>query len=81
MPENLFDPKIDYDFTNISDKGKKFLRGGLEYKRPCGWKRYALKVGDKYNNLEWLGKKGNTQNDTEWAVSYIMGQKFIVQSL
>ena len=40
LPDNLLDPQYDYDFTNIDDKGKKFMRGGLEYRRPCGWKRY-----------------------------------------
>ena len=70
LPDNLLDPKYDYDFTNIIDTGKTFMRGGLEYKRPCGWKRYALKVSDKYENLEWLGKKGSSKNDSEWAVSY-----------
>ncbi len=70
LPENLLDPKYDYDFTKIDDKGKKFMRGGLEYKRPCGWKRYALKVSDKYKDIEWLGKKGDSKNDSEWAVSY-----------
>ena len=59
MPDNLLDPKYDYDFTEIDDKEKKFMRGGLEYKRPCGWKRYALKVREKYNDIEWLGKKEN----------------------
>ena len=52
LPENLLDPKYDYDFTKIDDKGKKFMRGGLEYKKPCGWKRYALKVRDIYKNIE-----------------------------
>lgn len=70
LPENLLDPKYDYDFTKIDDKGKKFLRGGLEYKRPCGWKRYALKVSDKYEDIEWLGQNGESKNDSEWAVSY-----------
>ena len=70
LPDNLFDPQYDYDFTNINDKGKKFKRGGLEYKRPCGWKRYALKVEDKYKDKEWLGSNGNSKNDSEWAVSY-----------
>ena len=32
-----FEPSYDYDFTNIYDGNKKFYRGGLEYKRPCGW--------------------------------------------
>ena len=64
------DPQYDYDFTKIDDKGKKFMRVGLEYRRPCGWKRYALKVIDKYKDIEWLGSKGSTKNDSEWAVSY-----------
>ena len=46
------------------------MRGGLEYKRPCGWKRYALKVDNKYGDNAWLGSYGNSNNDTEWAVSY-----------
>ena len=70
LPDNLLDPKYDYDFTNIIDKGKKFMRGGLEYKRPCGWKRYALKVKGKYENDNWLGHKGKSNNDKEWAVCY-----------
>ena len=70
LPDNLLDPKYDYDFTSLVDTNKKFKRGGLEYKRPCGWKRYALKVSDKYENMDWLGKKGDSNNDTEWAVSY-----------
>lgn len=70
LPDNLLDPKYDYDFTNKNDNGKKFMRGGLEYKRPCGWKRYALKVKDKYPDTEWIGKKGTSINDSEWAVSY-----------
>lgn len=70
LPDNLFDTKYDYDFTNINDRGKKFMRGGLEYKRPCGWKRYALKVDDKYEDTKWLGSLGQSNNNTEWAVSY-----------
>ena len=70
LPDNLLDPKYDYDFTNIKDKDKIFMRGGLEYKRPCGWKRYALKVKGKYENDKWLGHKGKSNNDKEWAVCY-----------
>jgi hypothetical protein len=44
------------------------MRGGLEYKRPCGWRRYALKVDDKYEDCKWLGCQGNS--NAEWAVSY-----------
>ena len=70
LPDNLFDTQYDYDFTNINDRGKKFMRGGLEYKRPCGWKRYALKVDDKYEDTKWLGCQRQSNNNTEWAVSF-----------
>ncbi len=70
IPNNLFDPQYDYDFTYINDTNKKFMRGGLEYKRPCGWKRFALKVSGKYENDNWLTDKGTCINDSEWAVSY-----------
>jgi hypothetical protein len=30
------------------------MRGGLEYKRPCGWKRYVLKIKGKCENDNWL---------------------------
>ena len=70
LPDDLFDPQYDYDFTNIKDHGKKFMRGGLTYNRPCGWKRYALKVDDKYENIDWLDSNGQSNNDKEWAVSY-----------
>ena len=70
LPDDLFDPKFDFDFTNVKDTGKIFMRGGIEYKRPCGWKRHALKVDNKYENTKWLGSSGNSNNNTEWAVSY-----------
>ena len=70
LPDELFDPQYDYDFTNINDNGQIFKRGGLVYKRPCGWKRYALKVNDKYEDTKWLGETGSSNNNSEWAVSY-----------
>ena len=66
---SFLDSQYDYDFTNIIDK-EKFYRGGLEYFRPCGWKRYALKVNGRYENDNWLGSSGRSNNDKEWAVSY-----------
>ncbi|KAF0544997.1 ubiquitin-domain-containing protein [Gigaspora margarita] len=64
---DFLDPQFDYDFTNIKDIGKVFMRGLIQYKRPCGWKRIALKVTGKYDNGndKWLG----TGNDA-WPVSY-----------
>ena len=70
IPDNFLDPYYDYDFRDIDDTGKTFKRGGLEYKRPCGWKRYALKVDDKYEDTKWIGSLGQSNNNTEWAVSY-----------
>ncbi|CAG8510191.1 16247_t:CDS:2 [Gigaspora rosea] len=35
---DFLDPQFDYDFTNIKDIGKIFMRGLIQYKRPCGWK-------------------------------------------
>ncbi|CAG8494803.1 25005_t:CDS:1 [Dentiscutata erythropus] len=54
---DFLDPRYNYDFSNVNDKYKKFIRGGVEYRRPCGWKRIALKVAGKYDNgsNEWLG--------------------------
>ena len=48
--EKIFDPYYDFDLTNIVDRNKKFLRGGKECRRPCGWKRIALKVTGKYED-------------------------------
>ncbi|XP_047134534.1 uncharacterized protein LOC101237461 [Hydra vulgaris] len=61
------DPQYDYDFTNVTDENKTFKRGGMNYVRPCGWMRFAIKVSDKYENLTWLG---NSNIPGEWAVSY-----------
>ncbi|CAG8740991.1 6095_t:CDS:2, partial [Gigaspora rosea] len=64
---NTLDPPFDYDFTNIKDIGVTFMRGLIQYKRPYGWKRIALKVIGKYDNGEnkWLGTDNNA-----WPVSY-----------
>lgn len=67
LDKDSLDPGYDYDFTNINDSGQRFTRGGYEYRRPCGWKRHAIKVTGKYENEEWLGCN-NGQN--EWPVSY-----------
>ena len=67
LDSNSLDPHYDYDFTNIDDKGTRFTRGSVEYRRPCGWKRYAIKVAGKYENEVWLG---SNNNPNEWPVSY-----------
>ncbi|KAG7484940.1 hypothetical protein MATL_G00055670 [Megalops atlanticus] len=70
----FFDPRFDYDFTNITDRAE-FHRGGEPYKRPCGWNRIALKVLDKYpDGNAWLGadnpgwRTGSAGKG--WPVSY-----------
>jgi len=45
-----------YDFTDISDNVASFSRDGREYRRPCGWKRFALKVLNEYESNMWLGR-------------------------
>ncbi|GBC04205.1 hypothetical protein RclHR1_05570006 [Rhizophagus clarus] len=50
------------------------MRGNFNYKRPYGWKRFALKVLDKYEDNTWLGVEGreNERHSTqdEWPVCY-----------
>ncbi|GBB99762.1 hypothetical protein RclHR1_03620011 [Rhizophagus clarus] len=72
---DMLAPSYDYDFTQIDDKGTTFMRGGFEYKRPCGWKRIALNVLNKYEDIFWLGANAGRQSITssvqnEWPVSY-----------
>ena len=70
IDNDLLHPSYDYDFTSINDTGKRFMRGGYEYKRPCGWRRYALKVLGQYGGDEkWLGSSGQA-GIGEWPVSY-----------
>ncbi|KAI7790941.1 hypothetical protein IRJ41_005153 [Triplophysa rosa] len=75
IPEEFFDPAYDFDFTHKS-KSKSdsdCKRGNEPYKRPYGWKRFALKVRDKYpDGKAWLGTGGwrNKSTPNEWPVSY-----------
>ncbi|RGB29903.1 hypothetical protein C1646_766019 [Rhizophagus diaphanus] len=72
----MLSPSYDYDFTQVDDKGVTFMRGNFEYKRPCGWKRIALNVLNKYEDNIWLGVDGSTRQSitnavqNEWPVSY-----------
>ena len=70
-PDEL-DPSYNYDFTNQSDDGKTYMRGGKPYKRPYGWKRFAVKVLNVYESNTWLGPNGmrTEQAQGEWPVSY-----------
>ena len=68
IDDDLLDPSYDYDFKGVNDGNIKFYRGGLEYKRPWGWNRYALKVIGKYENNKWLDDSGKSNG--ECVVSY-----------
>lgn len=60
-------PEFDRDFTDMVDTGIRFTRGGFEYRRPYGWKRFAIKVIGKYETDAWLG---SSNGPNEWPVSY-----------
>ena len=70
--DSLLDPKFDYDFTKRVDDGKRYYRGGYQYNRPYGWKRYAIKVLGRFENDMWLGEQGQRFESSkgEWPVSY-----------
>ena len=72
LDDEMLDPYYDYDFTDLVDDGKVYVRGGYPYKRPYGWKRIALKVKGKYENDSWLGVQGlRTESSSgEWPVCY-----------
>ncbi|CAG8501222.1 1956_t:CDS:2 [Dentiscutata erythropus] len=67
LSTNFLAPKYDFDFTNIDDKDQVYTRGDVQYKRPCGWQRFALKVTGKYDNGNdgWLGTDASA-----WPVAY-----------
>ncbi len=73
LDQSLLDPGFDFDFTHVTDVGKSFTRGrNFNYKRPCGWKRIALKVTGRYGSDAWLGPVGSRESGdcNEWPVSY-----------
>ncbi|XP_046439670.1 uncharacterized protein LOC124190846 [Daphnia pulex] len=75
LPSSLLDEQFHKDFTDTSDNGVEFYRGGSNYIRPCGWQRYALKVKGKYPDDIWLKGKYRRADEYssaegEWPVSY-----------
>ncbi|ELP89044.1 hypothetical protein EIN_164640 [Entamoeba invadens IP1] len=61
--------RFNYDFRGITDVGHSYIRGGLPYRRPVGYMRYAINVLGKFDNGNdtWLAQNGSAG---EWAVSY-----------
>ncbi len=88
ISDDFFDPKFDFDFTNMSEsKSDVCMRGDEPYKRPYGWMRFALKVRDKYpDGNAWLGTLGWRSRSVpgEWPVSYhgtdLKGAEGIIQT-
>ncbi|CAG8595888.1 10285_t:CDS:1 [Paraglomus occultum] len=78
LPSSALDPGYDYDFTHIKDIGVTYMRGNVQYRRPCGWKRFALKVAGKYDNGDntWLGI-----DKRAWPVSYHGTAKYNAKSI
>ena len=73
LDEGILDEKYNCDFTKLKEDNKRYVRGGRKYIRPYGWKRVALNVKDKYDDIEWLGGKGRGRIGSvskEWPVSY-----------
>ena len=73
LEPNELDPGYDFDFSEVIDDCKIYMRGGHQYHRPYGWNRIALKVHGKYaDGDEWLGPDGLRTEEAlnEWAVSY-----------
>ena len=81
-PKEDLAPEYDYDFTYTYDLFWTYYRGWNDvdgkyfvYSRPCGWKRFALKVQGKpeyHYDDTWLGPKGlrTASASDEWPVSY-----------
>ncbi|XP_036961745.1 uncharacterized protein LOC119023741 isoform X1 [Acanthopagrus latus] len=70
--DEFFEPGFDYDFRAVKDT-VTYYRGEEEYQRPCGWKRFAIKVLDKYSDGNtWLGNPSRSTKSVpgEWPVSY-----------
>lgn len=69
--DEFFDPRFDYDFTNLRDT-ETYRRGGEVYERPSGWQRFALKILNKYEDNKWLGTRYRSTSSVpgEWPVSY-----------
>ena len=65
LDPQFLDPKYDCDFSKATGDPGKYKRGGVQYMRPIGWKRHAIKL-DRYGaDFAWIGgvQRGKTQLD------------------
>ena len=72
IAEEDLDPRYNFEYPQRDEN--EYSRGGLPLKRPCGWKKIAIKVLGKYGDDTWLGGNGRTEETAsaarEWPVSY-----------
>ncbi|KAH7726880.1 hypothetical protein AAVH_05767 [Aphelenchoides avenae] len=64
--------RFDYDFSDVLYDNEVFYRGGKQYHRPLGSKRYAIRVLGQYEDDKWLGEGGmrTASSADEWPVAY-----------
>lgn len=66
--DDLFDFQFNEDWQALTvDAAPLERRGGVLYRTPAGWKRFAIKCRDNYADNKWLNMKGE---EGEWAVAY-----------
>ena len=67
LSPDFFEKEFNREKNSWSKKNLK--RGGEKYTPPFGWKGFALKVLNKYDNCDnlWLGNEGK---EGEWAIAY-----------
>jgi len=64
----IFDFRFNQDFRGKREQ-EPAMRGGVLYREPVGWKKYAVRVKGKYDagNNSWLCLDGRAG---EWAIAY-----------
>mmetsp|Transcript_49457 Transcript_49457/g.143423 ORF Transcript_49457/g.143423 Transcript_49457/m.143423 type:complete len:392 (-) Transcript_49457:127-1302(-) len=67
--DQLFDFAHNHDYRGWSGGSTTARRGGVEYRIPVGWKRFAVRVAGRYDGGDntWLCVDGRSG---EWAVVY-----------
>lgn len=70
---DIFDFRFNQDFRG-KPEGDAAVRGGVEYREPSGWKKFATRVKGTFDNgnNDWLCLDGRPN---EWAIAY-HGTKF-----
>ena len=67
LSSDFFEVKFNRDKHSWGNSKRK--RGGEKYSPPFGWKGFALKVLNKFDNGDnsWIGNEGK---DGEWTIAY-----------